>query len=221
MRASFPTARADRDAENAIAIGRISRAVLGRDTDGNVYLASRGTFVLLARDILEGLKCSTPSTLVLLVEPLNALLKKRRDTIQSATELAPALAESDAEFANLGYPDLLQTLIALARAHERKLLIAGGDGAGGLLIIPPKPLIAPPPTVNPEEPNEIETVKKVTQFSEVVTPAGAAFRIPAVAVDTGVRPGSRARLLRTRRGHVGWRTVRALRQIPGDEGGHA
>ena len=213
-------ARFFKDAKAAAAIGRLSLVVLGRTIDEAIHFSTRGTFLALTPvpPMLQGMGCGSTEPLTNLIVRLNSLLKTRAEAIQSAPNLGAALADSDAAIDNLGFPHLRQALIDLSGRKERKLLIEDAGGAGGILSIPPRPLlIVPQATARSRKPG-IETIMRVAQLTEVVTHSGAAFVLRSSRVDDGVRVGSPARLLHPRPNSSRWHIARSVTRVPPSKG---
>lgn len=208
-------ARLFQDVQKAAAIGRLSYAVLDRSISEIIHFNAHGTFVTLAtvEPLLEAMGCGGTAPLTGLIPRVNALLLERAKSIQGAANPSAALARSDKAFDDLGFSRLRQALIDLARKEARELLIEDASGAGGILSIPPRPMLVVPNAASRSRKDGSEIVTRVVELTELVSHAGAAYVLPSGQVDDGVCVGSPARLLHPRSNSVRWRIVHSISRV--------
>lgn len=208
-------ARFFKDAKDAAAIGRLSLAVLGRGISDSLHFSTRGTHIDLAPlpSLLQGMGSGCVESLTDLIAPLNSLLIARSEAIQGASNPGAALAASDEAFEELGFPLLRHVLIDLSGRKGRSLMIEDARGAGGILSIPPRPLLIVPQTSARSRKAVTETITRVAHLTEMVTHSGSAFVLRSSRVDDGVRVGSPARLLHPRPNITRWRMVHSVSHV--------
>lgn len=211
-RPKINAARFFKDAKDAAAIGRLSMAVLERGISDTLHFSARGTHIDLAPlpPLLHGMGSGRVESLTDLIARLNALMSARSEAIQGTSNPGAALAASDEAIDELGFPLLRHVLIDLSGRKGRFLTIEDARGAGGILSIPPRPLLIVPQASARVREATTETITRVAHLTEMVTHSGSAFVLRSSRVDDGVRVGSPARLLHPRPNITRWRMVRSV-----------
>lgn len=212
---SIKAARFFKDAKDAVAICRLSLAVLGRGIGDVLHFSARGTHIDLVPSppLLLGMGIGGAELLTGLIAPLNELLSARSEAIKGSSNSRTVLAASDEAIDALGFPFLRQVLIDLSGRKQRSLMIEDAQGAGGVLVIPPSPLLIVPQASVRSKKAAAETITRVAHMTEMITHSGSAFVLRSSRVDDGVRVGSPARLLHPRPNITRWRMVHSVSHV--------